>query len=265
MQLVEWQTAFLKVLDVYGWDQKSFPIPKVDLIIYSQLPEILLRNQKYTLHKRFRTLYIDLQKDEESLFADLSKTTRYQIKRAIREQFQVVIETSPSQELVYEFCNSYNLFANKKGIPASNMSKLQSLNQKGLLVISYALDPNNEKVCFHASNVRDQRACMIYSCSNRFSLDSSQRNAIGRANRYLHWMEILHFKEAGYTIYDFCGLSLDKGNQKLQKIDHFKKKFGGKEVIEYKCYEAKTWIGKLALLYLSWKWKDSPELIEVNF
>lgn len=123
---------------------------------------------------------------------------------------------------------------------------------------------DNQILCAHVYSLDSNRACGLYSYSGRFAADPSQGEVIGRANKYLHWQGMLFFKEQGFRIYDFGGLSLEKDNREQQNINKFKKRFGGSEVMEYKCIEAQTWLGKLALFYLSWKWKNSPELMNVN-
>lgn len=59
--------------------------------------------------------------------------------------------------------------------------------------------------------------------------DSAMRNAIGRANKYLHWHDWLLLKNIGVIEYDWGGIaSYDNPNG----IDKFKMSFGG----EYRKY-----------------------------
>ncbi|SFJ06495.1 hypothetical protein [Thermoflavimicrobium dichotomicum] len=263
MEIVQWKKAFLQITDVYGLSDETIEIPKSDIVIHSQLPRPILEGKRFTLHKRFKTMHIHLKKDEESLFSDLSRSTRYNINRARREQLKFEINNTPTEKEIDEFSEFYNSFARKKNIERCNTNKLRSLNEKGLLSLSYVTDQHNRILCSHACSPHGERVSMLYSCSIRLSVDPSQKNMVSRANRFLHWMEILHFKEKGYSIYDFCGLSLENDDPQLQSIDQFKKRFGGTEVMEYKCYEAKSLLGKMVLYYLYQKWKARPELMEV--
>ena len=72
------------------------------------------------------------------------------------------------------------------------------------------------------------------------------RNLIGRANRLLHWNEIIFFKNASCKVYDFGGLS-NSADTKLVHIDEFKKGFGGKIVVEYNQKIGISILGKLVL------------------
>jgi lipid II:glycine glycyltransferase (peptidoglycan interpeptide bridge formation enzyme) len=64
----------------------------------------------------------------------------------------------------------------------------------------------------------------------------SYRNMIGRANRLLHWEDILYFKDQGYEIYDLGGVTLNQSNKEGQAIARFKECFGGSLVKEYKSW-----------------------------
>ena len=56
---------------------------------------------------------------------------------------------------------------------------------------------------------------------------------IGRANRLLHWHEILTLKDLGFELYDLGGIPLDSADQEKNDIARFKLEFGGKLLVEY--------------------------------
>lgn len=80
--------------------------------------------------------------------------------------------------------------------------------------------------------------------------DKGLVNAIGRANKYLHWQDILYFKEKGMKSYDWGGCGEEEA---VANISSFKRKFGGKEMIVYDGITANNRIGKLACYYLKIK------------
>jgi lipid II:glycine glycyltransferase (peptidoglycan interpeptide bridge formation enzyme) len=86
----------------------------------------------------------------------------------------------------------------------------------------------------------------MYSASLfRESNDGAFRNLIGRANRLLHWDDILFFKNKKYLIYDVGGISIDTTDKEKQAINKFKSCFGGDMVKEYKSFiplSIKGWI-----------------------
>jgi lipid II:glycine glycyltransferase (peptidoglycan interpeptide bridge formation enzyme) len=70
---------------------------------------------------------------------------------------------------------------------------------------------------------------------------------IGRANRLLHWEDILYFKQEGLSYYDFGGWSSDTTNLERQKINAFKESFGGVIIPQYSYYVPVSLLGKIFL------------------
>jgi hypothetical protein len=56
---------------------------------------------------------------------------------------------------------------------------------------------------------------------------SAERNMIGRANRYLHWRDMLAFKAFGCLVYDLGGVDLAGRDPATTRIAAFKRGFGG--------------------------------------
>lgn len=131
----------------------------------------------------------------------------------------------------------------------------------GRLIITYALHEDGRRLASHLYIVNNKRAVMFYSCSGRFSNSDIPQLELGRANRYLHWKDILFFKYKNYDYYDFLGLSIDKNNKAQQNINNFKKGFGGFEVVEHQSYIAQNMRGMLLLFALRLMWRKQHELI----
>ena len=88
----------------------------------------------------------------------------------------------------------------------------------------------DEPVVMHSYIIdrEDKRVRLLHSASDFRSLSTSQERAIiGRANRFLHYSDIIYFKNNGFFIYDFGGISLDKNDAEQLKISEFKRGFGG--------------------------------------
>ena len=75
------------------------------------------------------------------------------------------------------------------------------------------------------------------------STDSSARNLIGRANRYLHWRDIRLFRDRGYDLYDFGGLDVTGRSEKTAGIARFKRGFGGEVRPVYSSTSARSLLG----------------------
>ncbi|MCF6138727.1 hypothetical protein [Pseudalkalibacillus berkeleyi] len=263
MNPVNWSKGFMRITDIYGRENEIDHQQKTDVIIYSQLPEVIKKGVSKTLHKRFKTLHIDLTKSTEQLRSEMNRSTRYQVNRAVRDNVKVEIIEIPSDIDIQSFGVFFNEFAKEKKIGSCNISKLISLRDKNQLVITRVTDENGRLLSSHGYSTDGVKACMIYSCSARLLDDSIDKSIIGRANRHLHWQDMMYFKDQGYQIYDFCGLT-QEDNDEEKNIDYFKKGFGGEEVIEYKCYEAKSLLGTLVLYALSKRWKARSDFIQFN-
>ena len=103
--------------------------------------------------------------------------------------------------------------------------------------------------CPHTRYVKDSssgRVRLLYSASHfRARSDSGERNKIGRANRLLHWHEIVTLKDLGFGLYDLGGIPLDSSDQEKNDIARFKLEFGGEMLIEYNGVLPTNVVGKL--------------------
>ena len=67
---------------------------------------------------------------------------------------------------------------------------------------------------------RRQRVRLVFSASARFD-EGGLAERVGPVNRWLHWREMLHYRDAGFATYDFGGGSSSSS------IGRFKLSFGG--------------------------------------
>lgn len=77
-------------------------------------------------------------------------------------------------------------------------------------------------------------------------------------NKYLHWKDILSFKERGYSRYEWGGIT-DVENP--NGIDRFKMEFGGEVQIYYNYIVANSLKGRLYLYLLKWREKKMRKII----
>ncbi|MCF3943781.1 peptidoglycan bridge formation glycyltransferase FemA/FemB family protein [Oceanobacillus sp. APA_J-2(6-2)] len=248
--------------DIYGSFKDEENMPQADVHCYFQQSDYLVEaNKPLTLHKKSKTLCIDLHKSEDQLRKEMNRTTRYQINKAGRDDLRVRYLTAPSEKDVEEFASFFNPFAAAKGIELCRNDKVAALKKNGNLVISYVHHQDNRILASHLYIIDGNRATMLYSCSGRFVEEDIPPLHIGRANRYLHWNDILFFKQAGYQVYDFLGLSINEKNEEEQNINKFKKGFGGREETNYQSFVPQTRKGMLMLFLLRFKWRNQLELV----
>ncbi len=197
----------------------------------------------------FYTYCIDLTPSREELLARFNKDTAYKIRRA-RERDKIICECcDPSDPAVIDrFEEIYNPFAALKGLLPLDRARVDSMAAVGALDLSVAKDSEGNALVYHA-NYRDQhRATELYLPSLYRQLsDSAARNAIGRANRYLVWSDIIRYQEQGLRYFDFGGWYRGTTDQALLKINEFKRGFGGQVMREYRCEKILTLKGWLVL------------------
>jgi hypothetical protein len=199
----------------------------------------------------FRTLVLDLTKPQEALLEKIDQATRYKIRRAEKDGLSTDMFRGPSSETALpEFCEFFHQCASLIGLPPADRGRLAALARCGSLVLSRATK-DGDALAWHVYYVDAQRAVQLYSmASQRLSSDPGQRQVIGRANRYLHWQDILQFKAEGLSVFDFGGWYNGKEDKGLLQINQFKEEFGGNNVEVYNSIEGKTVKGKLAVWYL---------------
>jgi hypothetical protein len=188
------------------------------------------------------TRILDLSPSPEAIFHGLSKNTRYEIGRAReRDNLETRLILAPDSEEVSEFVEYYDAFADSKGIPPIRRSQFEAVAEAGKLVISAARSREGELLAAHAYLFDRDRARLSHSASLfRLEGDSRERRRIGRANRLLHWEDIVSFREAGVTSYDMGGWYTESQNEALLRINSFKREFGGTVVHEWDAYRPRS-------------------------
>jgi len=220
------------------WDGMS---PSPDIMIFRQRSAPLPRGRC----PPFYSLTTDLASSADSIQQAFSKTTRYEIRRAeTKDGLAFLSLPTPSQRLE-EFIQDYARFAKHKSLPPANRRWLNAAANAGRLTLSAAAH-GGEILVWHAYVIADSRARLTYSGSFFRELDSTQRALSGRANKWLHWRDILEFKARGLASYDWGGV-FEEEAQPGSGVNRFKEQFGGERVRSHNCVVAMTFRGRLYL------------------
>lgn len=258
--IIQWKKYMFKINDIYGSPVEK-EMAQADVHAYFQQNDFIESDAILSIHKRVKTLCIDLYKTEEELRKDMNKSTRYQINKASRDNLRIEHLTAPTTKETLEFIEFFNSFAKEKGIELCREDKVKSLKENNNLIISNVYHENGSKLVSHLYMADGSRATMLYSCSGRFTETDIPHREVGRANRYLHWQDILFLKEENYKVYDFLGLSRDKDDKAQQNINDFKKGFGGRVEINYQSIIPQTKKGLLMILLLKFRWRNQLERV----
>jgi hypothetical protein len=228
--MIIYSSRFLTRSEVW-FDDEPGNIRAVDWILYN-LRSCPVPGAK---GRYFYNYSIDLTQSTGQLLAQLNDDTAYKIRRA-RDRDKIICECcDPDDPAVLDrFEAMYNSFAPMKGMPPLDRTRMNSIASTGALNLSVAKDSQGDVLGYHANYRNRHRATQLYlpSLYRRFS-DSASRNAIGRANRYLVWSDILRYKEQGLKFFDFGGWYPGTTDQALLNINEFKRGFGGRVVREY--------------------------------
>jgi FemAB family len=195
--------------------------------------------------RQLHTLVLDLSADEDAIFEQMSKDTRSKVRRAMqKDPLTVGALPEPSAGEVDEFADFYDRFASAQSVSLAFRPRLHALAERGNLVITVVRGEDGADLVRHAYVAARGRGFMLYSGSVLDqSGDSGVRNLIGRANRYLHWHDIRHFKERGFELYDFGGLDVTGRSEKTAGIARFKQGFGGEVRPVYSSTSARSALG----------------------
>jgi hypothetical protein len=217
--------------------------------------DLLLRWQRSRFsHPRrwmyFNTLLFDLTRTERELVDDLKRTTRQDITRAAdRDHITCHFTPSPSREEVAAFCAFYDRNIEGTGRREMNADRLWQMREAGLLQLAEARGPDGTVLVMRANLChRGQGKVRGLFGVTLATADRSEHSMAGRANRFLHLMEMFHYKLEGYRMYDFGGWYAGDDDPKRMAINHFKAGFGGRLAYGYDCEEPVTWKGWLYLL-----------------
>jgi hypothetical protein len=118
----------------------------------------------------------------------------------------------------------------------------------GALDMAAAKDPEGNVLAYHLVFLTPKRARQLIAISPYKAVPSvAWRNAVSRANCFIHWNNFLAYREQGIPYFDFGGWHTGKSDIRLLGINAFKKSLGGSVVREYDCEQAKTIKGRFLL------------------
>ncbi|MEZ3477431.1 MAG: aminoacyltransferase [Lachnospiraceae bacterium] len=197
--------------------------------------------------QEYHTCMNDLTRSEEEMLAAVNKAVRYQFRRSEKDQIEIRFytkkEIGQSPELMETFADIYERMYQSKGSDTKlNVSAIQKYLEADGILFS-AVWHEGEMIVFH-SYICDATDARLLHSASCFREESADQSMIGRANKRLHWEDILYFKKKGLLRYDWGGISdFDNPNG----IDEFKLKFGGDKITYYNVFAGNTLLGKLAV------------------
>lgn len=198
--------------------------------------------------QEFHTCVNDLTLESEEMLASINKNVRYEIRRSLKDGISVCFykkdDIENDEGLLDKFRDIYVRMYKSKGIDTDmNISAVKKYLEQDKIVFS-AVWHDDEMLLFHSCVCDGKEVRLLHSASFFRETSACDSQMIGRANKKLHWEEMLYFKERGCEKYDWGGISdFDNPNG----IDGFKLKFGGEKITYYNVLAGNTLLGKAAV------------------
>ncbi|HEX9389798.1 MAG TPA: GNAT family N-acetyltransferase [Usitatibacteraceae bacterium] len=194
----------------------------------------------------FLSIVTDLAPEQDAIMARFGKDCRYKIKRAeARDGLHAEFITDPERKLD-EFCAAFTAFARQKSIAPPDHRWLIAASRARRLLLTAAVR-DGEVLVWHAYVSSGKTVVLQYTCSCFRTRENEYRALVGRANRWLHWQDMLWFKQMGMVRYDWGGLFEDDSTAERAGINRFKEDFGGRRERSYDCTLALTLKGRIYL------------------
>lgn len=219
------------------------PPPPVDIIRYQSR----LEKVDATICYPFTTILIDLKQDAETLLGQMSKTTRNEVRRGAKDELSFEISTQPDNTWISDFFEFYGEFAQIKGLSGLNRERLLGMRECQSLWLTRITAADGTVLVWHCYVQASSWVRLVHSASLFRAADKAQQNLISRANRYLHWMDMLRCRELGITTYDFGGWYSGQEDTEKLNINRFKEGFGGAVTSQFNADRGITLKGMLAI------------------
>ena len=172
------------------------------------------------------TLIIDLRKELDDIWRSIGKKScRYFINRAIRESIKIEINTHYAA-----FMRLYSKFVKEKNFRSTQID-IASLKKHSTL---FTASLNSETIAGIILLEDSQNIKWLLGGSKRLEANKEKSVLISCANRLLIWEAIKYAKAKGLMEFDFGGYYTgDDTNDPRNRINHFKKQFGGSLITYY--------------------------------
>ncbi len=171
------------------------------------------------------TLVLDLKKSEDEILKAMRKTTRYLIKKSLREGYQVIVSSDTKRiKSLYNLQNETvkrHKFVGFREVLLRSELEVFSKDKQALLF-----------ECRKGKNLLASALIVFYAGKSFYHYSGSSYQSLKtNASYYLQWEIIKKSKSLGMRYYDFWGISSkDDPKHRFWGVTLFKKGFGGERI-----------------------------------
>lgn len=269
MLTYQFRKGLIRIVETTGQFEENNKKTKADILLRLEFLQssneiIQFLNLKNSFCLLEPNYIIDLHQTEEELFMKLHRSAKNPIKKTLKqEDLQYIEIINPSSQELKDFVLFYNKFAKRKQIEECNIEKISAYSEQGSLVIGLIKDAGNDDIISaHTYFCIGDHAYGMYAATKEYVAgDSYKGQLIGRANRYLYWMDIMSCKRKGLKWFNFGGKIINPHDDNGKNINRFKESFGGMNGYNLRIYCPQTFVGWIALnlLRLKFIWSNNPE------
>ncbi len=247
--------GIVRITDVWFEETRLSDIEKkCDFVQYHDTRHPLESDGHLLSATHYKTIVNDLTETEQEIMAHFRSNVRNEIRRGKKEGFEVENYDSNKlkdcTDIIIEFDKHHQTMCKQKGMPIkSERNTLLAYIKSNALAVTIAKWEGSACVyhVYVCDNEKRSRVRLLHSVSVfRELIDNAERNAVGRANRMLHYEDMVYFKTLGYAKYDWGGYS-EKPEHK--NIAEFKAGFGGYVENINRYIFACSWAAKIAVSF----------------
>lgn len=200
---------------------KASPAAEQDLAVFAQFGY----SQRGSIDLPPRTVVINLQQDEATLWQGLTKDCRYSITRSRTAADHIELTQAPSPEVVAQYYQVVNARSKRVGFYtpplADHMEKIRQFGKEAYIGTVYS----QAGVVLGSKLFLGYAGCVWYMYSG---LTGPGAQSLG--NYQLMWECIRRFKQLGYSTLDMEGLADDRLRRQTKNwrnYTDYKLQFGG--------------------------------------
>lgn len=199
------------------WFYDGKPVNEGDYNVYCYVQGNF--NLNFDRQLKESTTIIDLMQSEDELFNSINTTFKYHIRKADKMDLTYTSNVQPSVQDCKKLIHSFEKFAMEKKITPMNKRRIYALQKSNNIIVT-KIKEGCKNVATHVYLFDKQRILLMHTFHD---LNYTKHRERGYANKYLHWKDLLLFKEMNFTVYDFGGID----REKVPGISDFKLSFGG--------------------------------------
>ena len=199
--------------------------------------------------KEIYTRLVPLQKTPAELLGAMEQRTVRKITEAQKEDGLRWERCGPKDLRTLDEAESmWNQFAQAQKTALFERAWMDQMFAAGSLDMAAAKDPDGNVLAYHLVYLTPKRARQLVAVSPYRPVPSvAWRNAVSRANCFIHWKNFLAYREQRIPYFDFGGWHVGQTDIRLLGINAFKRSFGGSVVREYDCEQPRTVKGRFLL------------------